>query len=68
MIHATGPQPKEMPALALSSAQAERSLGWRSRLDANEAVRWTAEWYRAFADGGDARHITRDQIKRYASI
>jgi CDP-glucose 4,6-dehydratase len=63
---ASGPQPKEMPALALSCEKAEQVLGWRSRLDARQAIDWTAEWYKAFAAGDDASRITLDQIKRYA--
>lgn len=63
---ADGPQPKEMPALALSCEKAEQVLGWRSRLDARQAIDWTAEWYKAFAAGEDVGRITLDQIKRYA--
>jgi len=62
---AAGPQPKEMPALALSCEKAERTLGWRSRLDARQTIDWTADWYKAFAKGEDAGRITLDQIKRY---
>jgi CDP-glucose 4,6-dehydratase len=65
-IQAAAPQPKEMPALALSCEKAEQVLGWRSRLDARQAVDWTAEWYKAFAAGEDVGRITLDQIKRYA--
>jgi CDP-glucose 4,6-dehydratase len=64
-VQAAGPQLKEMPALALSSDKAERALGWRSRLDARQAIDWTAAWYKAFAAGEDAQRVTLDQIKRY---
>jgi CDP-glucose 4,6-dehydratase len=65
---AKGPQPKEMPALALSCERAERALGWRSHLDADEAIAWTAEWYKAFAAGEDARAISLRQIERYEAL
>jgi CDP-glucose 4,6-dehydratase len=64
---APGPQPKEMPALALSCVKAEQTLGWHSRLDARATIDWTADWYKAFAKGEDARTTTLAQIKRYMS-
>ena len=67
-VQAPGPQPKEMPALALDCAKAERTLGWRSRLDAKQTIAWTAEWYKAFATGADVQAITRAQIERYAAL
>jgi CDP-glucose 4,6-dehydratase len=65
-VQAPGPQPKEMPALALDCAKAERILGWRSRLDSRQTIEWTAEWYKGFAAGADVQAMTRAQIKRYA--
>ncbi len=67
-VQAPGPQPKEMPALALDCTKAERTLGWRSRLDAKQTIAWTAEWYKAFATGADVQAITRAQIERYAAL
>jgi CDP-glucose 4,6-dehydratase len=66
-VQAAGPQPQEMPALALDCAKAERALGWRSRLDARQTIEWTAEWYKAFAAGADVKAMTRAQIERYAA-
>lgn len=63
---APGPQPKEMPALALSCEKAEQVLGWRSRLDARQTIDWTADWYKALTANGNAQDITLAQIKRYA--
>jgi CDP-glucose 4,6-dehydratase len=64
---APGPQPKEMPALALSRDKAEAILGWRPRLDAAQTIEWTADWYKAFAAGEDAAATTLRQIRRFAS-
>jgi len=57
-----GEQPEEAQHLSLDPMLAMRSLGWRPRLDARQAVQWTAEWYRAVAAGTPARAVTRDQI------
>lgn len=62
---AEGPQPKEMPALALTCEKAEQTLGWQSRLDARATIEWTADWYKAFAAGEDAGDITQRQIRAY---
>jgi len=56
---------KEMPALALSCAKAEKVLGWRSLLDAGQTIDWTAAWFRSHAAGADARAISLAQIARY---
>jgi CDP-glucose 4,6-dehydratase len=59
---------KEADALALDPALAGRTLGWRPRLSADETLAWTADWYRAFNGGGDARTLCLDQLKRYESM
>lgn len=59
------PQPPEAQVLTLSSALAERALGWRPRLDIDEALAWTADWYRAQAAGEDVRALSLAQIARY---
>jgi CDP-glucose 4,6-dehydratase len=66
-VQAEGPLPKEMPALALNCMRAQRSLGWRSQLDARATIEWTAQWYKAFAAGAAADTLTISQIERYAA-
>jgi CDP-glucose 4,6-dehydratase len=65
---APGPQPREMPALELSSERAERLLQWRSRLDAKQTIDWTADWYKAYAAAGDMRAFTLRQIEDFATL
>lgn len=59
------PQPHEAQLLLLDASLARRELAWRPRLDLNEAVDWTIDWYRSHAAGGDMRELTLDQIARY---
>lgn len=66
-VQAAGPQPREMPALALSCERSEQTLGWRSRLDAAQAVALTAAWYKALAARADTSGVTLNQIERYAN-
>jgi CDP-glucose 4,6-dehydratase len=60
--------PPEARALTLSSALAERALGWRPRLDIGEALAWTANWYRAYAAGENMVSLSQMQITRYGSL
>ena len=57
--------PSEARALTLSSILAERTLGWRPRLDIDRALLWTADWYRAHAAGEDMLRFSEAQIAQY---
>jgi CDP-glucose 4,6-dehydratase len=60
--------PSEARALTLSSILAERTLGWRPRLDIDRALLWTADWYRAHAAGEDMLRFSEAQIAQYQSL
>jgi len=60
--------PAEARALTLSSALAERALGWRPRLEIGEALAWTADWYRAYAAKENMVSFSQMQIARYAAL
>ena len=51
--------PPEAPALALDSTRARTVLQWTPRLDAEETVAWTAEWYQS------DRALTGEQLERF---
>ncbi len=59
---AAGDHPPEAPALTLDATKARRELGWRPVVDLDEALRLTAEWFKAWAGGGDIRAVTERQI------
>lgn len=61
-------QPAEAQVLAIDPALAMRSLGWRSRLGAWQALQWTADWYRAVLEGAEPRQVTLEQLRRYESL
>ena len=56
--------PPEAPVLRLDSSLARRVLGWESRLCAEEAVRWTVDWYRKYRQVSPAS-LCEDQIGAY---
>jgi CDP-glucose 4,6-dehydratase len=66
--HDASEHPHEAGILALDSSKAHSRLGWHPRLDYREAVRWTVEWYKAFHEGGDARALTLEHIRRYEEL
>ena len=66
--HDAGMHPPEAEALTLSSALAQRSLGWRPTLDVVESLAWTADWYRAHAAGENMLTFSRAQVARYRSM
>lgn len=58
----------EAKTLTLSSELADRSLGWKPMLTMRETIQWTAQWYRDFAGGRDARQLAMAQICRYQEL
>jgi CDP-glucose 4,6-dehydratase len=58
-------QPHEAKLLKLDSTKAKDELNWSPKLNLNEAVKLTAEWYCAFKDKVDLVKVTSNQINFY---
>jgi CDP-glucose 4,6-dehydratase len=63
-----GAHPHEAMLLRLDCSKARAKLGWRPRLRLEEALAWTAEWYKAFMKGDDMRGFSLGQIARYRQL
>lgn len=63
-----GTHPPEAGHLTLDHALATRTLDWRPRLDTDATIGWTADWYRDWREGRDARALTLSQIERYQDL
>lgn len=63
---APGTHPPEKKTLALDSTLARATLNWRPRLDGDEALTWTADWYGAHRRGDDMRAFSLEQIERHS--
>jgi CDP-glucose 4,6-dehydratase len=50
----------------LDATRARALLGWRPLLSFDDAVTWTADWYRAFWNGEDVGAVTRRQIDAFS--
>lgn len=51
--------------LHLCCDKADHLLGWRALLGFEDTVRFTADWYEAFAGAGDMRKVSLEQIAEY---
>jgi len=67
-VQADGANPDEAQTLSIDPALAMRTLGWRPRLQPAQALQWTADWYRAFDGGADARSLAASQIEAYEAL
>ena len=67
-LPAKGDGVPEMQALKLDSSLATKVLGWRSKLDLPEALRWTCDWHRDQRDGGDLASRAAHQIEAYRCL
>ena len=58
----------EATLLRLDSGLAQQRVGWRPRLNFDDAVDWTAGWYRRHQQGDDMRAASLDQLARYEAL
>ena len=62
----TDEHPHEASLLTLDATRARAVLGWRPLLSFEDAVTWTADWYRAFWNAEDMVAVTRRQIDAFS--
>ena len=63
--HSDPTQPHEAGFLRLDCEKANRRLGWRPRMNLDQALSWTVDWYQSFQRGDDIRVLTEQQISNY---
>lgn len=59
-------QPHEASILKLDITQAQKALGWKPKLDASSAIKWTIEWYKTPAKG--KAKFALQQIQDYFAL
>lgn len=59
---------KEKTLLSVDAGLAREVLGWSEKLNVDETVRWTADWYGAYLSGTDPKDVTRAQLHDYMSL
>jgi CDP-glucose 4,6-dehydratase len=60
--------PHEASSLKVDASKAKARLGWKNRLRLDEALVWTADWYRQQLKGCAAASMVAAQIERYESL
>ncbi|MFA5452136.1 MAG: CDP-glucose 4,6-dehydratase [Candidatus Methanomethylophilaceae archaeon] len=55
----------EAAFLTLSSEKAETVLGWKQQWDVTQTMKTTAEWYKNYYAGADARELSLSDITSY---
>lgn len=58
----------ESNLLRLDSSKANTKLKWKPKLNVDEALLWTAQWYDKYLKGEDMKEYTVSQISRYISL
>lgn len=59
-------QPHEAGLLSLDITKAQNVLGWKPRLNAQEALEYTLAWYKAYYNNpAEARALTYEQIETF---
>ncbi|MFC5528937.1 CDP-glucose 4,6-dehydratase [Cohnella yongneupensis] len=58
----------EAALLTLNSAKAKHVLGWKPKLNVDEAIAWTIQWYKAFSEQADMSDYTAQQIHRFDAL
>jgi CDP-glucose 4,6-dehydratase len=58
----------EKTQLSLDPGLAEKTLGWRLKLEPAETLDWIARWHRAHLEGRNMRDISLDQIAEFEAL
>jgi CDP-glucose 4,6-dehydratase len=62
-----GDHPHEASLLVLDSKKARRELGWSDRLNFEESIQWTINWYKSVYDGSNPARETLRNIREFES-
>ena len=59
--------PHETSILKLDCKKAKERLGWETKLNINEALEWTINWYKKFLENSNMKEYTKKQIEEFES-
>ena len=48
--------------------KAKKRLGWKTKLDVNETIEWTVNWYKEHFKNSDMKEYTENQIDKFMSL
>ena len=64
----TRDNPHEAEMLKLDCNKAKKRLGWKTKLDVNETIEWTVNWYKEYFKNSDMKEYTENQIDKFMSL
>jgi CDP-glucose 4,6-dehydratase len=64
----TDPQLHEAGYLLLDSSKAREQLNWRDKLDFEETIKWTVDFYKASGRGHSPRDLLEEQIEAFSRL
>ena len=64
----TRDNPHEAEMLKLDCNKAKKRLGWKTKLDVNETIEWTVNWYKEYFKNSDMKQYTENQIDKFMSL
>lgn len=64
----TDPQLHEAGYLLLDSSKARTALEWVDKIDFEESIKWTIDFYKAASQGDDPRKLLEKQVKAFLSL
>lgn len=64
----TDPQLHESGYLLLDSSKARQELNWQDKLDFEETITWTIDFYKASMNGRSPRSLLEQQIEAFSSL
>jgi CDP-glucose 4,6-dehydratase len=64
----TNVNPHETSYLSLDCSKAKSRLRWSSKLNLDESLKWTAEWYKHYKDGHNMTKFSQEQIDRFIQL
>lgn len=68
IVEIDGSQPHEAGLLKLDTSKVSVELNWSPKLNAEEAVKMTMDWYKAYFEGiVDVKEFTKNQIKCFST-
>ena len=68
-VHTNPNAPHEAGILRLDSSKARLQLQWRPMLSVQQAIEWTIDWYRAYAEEPETIDAkTREQIEHFVLV
>ena len=60
--------PHEAKILKLDCTKAKKRLGWNTKLNTDEAIKWTINWYQEYFKRSDMKACTENQIDQFTSL